>query len=321
LKAETVDLQVAIKEFLRIEDFIKENDILQQLKGLQHPHIIRHFVSIHKGKKGYIIFPWADGGSLQEFWENSMYASSRERTLWSIQQMLGLTTALHLLHQHFECRHGDLKPGNILCFKNDGETVLKIADFGLSKIHHAQTMYRKSATTTLSLTPSYQAPEVEFEKVDEKNQSPRSRRFDIWSLGCVFLEFSIWLLHGPETIKKFAGARGTGRSSTDGSRPLYQVTDKATKAAKVHQLVIWTIKCLQDDPRCKGDTALAALLNLIKDHMLQPEVKKRYWAADVGKELEEIIWKAKERDSYLFNSCDNLDIPSPNFEHFQSVQD
>ena len=214
--------------------------------------------------------------------------------------------------QSFHGYHHDIKPRNLLIRGAD----FILADFGLSRLkpedEPTQTNWKDS-------TYEYGAPECR----DPHTFRPGiiGRALDIWSLGCVFLEFSIWLLHGPETIKKFAGARGTGRSSTDGSRPLYQVTDKATKAAKVHQLVIWTIKCLQDDPRCKGDTALAALLNLIKDHMLQPEVKKRYWAADVGKELEEIIWKAKERDSYLFNSCDNLDIPSPNFEHFQSVQD
>jgi serine/threonine protein kinase len=233
--------------------------------------------------------------------------------------MLGLTTALHMLHAQFKCRHGDLKPGNILCVEEGGETILKIADFGVSRIHHAQTTYRKSATTTALLTPSYQGPEVEFEKVDKKDQRPRSRKYDIWSLGCVFLEFSIWLLHGPKAIEGFAGARGNGTSSTGSSPPLYEVTDKAAKVAKVHLLVSWTIDSLQDNPQCKGETALAALLSLIKNQMLQPEVDSRPLTADICKQLENIRQEAEKRSSYLLHSCDGLRIPPLDFEKFQST--
>jgi serine/threonine protein kinase len=243
-----------------------------------------------------------------------------------MQQMLGLATALHMLHEQFKCRHGDLKPGNILCVKGGEETVLKIADFGVSKIHHAQTTYRKSATKTALLTPSYQGPEVEFENLGERDQRPRSRKYDIWSLGCVFLEFSIWLLHGPEAVEGFAGARGSGTSSTGSSPPLYEVTDKAAKVARVHQLVSWTIKRLEDNPQCKGDnpqckeaTALADLLSLIKNQMLQPEVDSRPLAGDICKQLEKIVQEAEKRDSYLLHSCDGLRIPPLDFEQFQSV--
>jgi len=66
-EAETVDLKVAVKLFYHKVDFVKENETLQQIKGLQDRHIIRHLASIDKGKNGYIIFPWAAGGNLQEF--------------------------------------------------------------------------------------------------------------------------------------------------------------------------------------------------------------------------------------------------------------
>ena len=319
LQVETVNLQVAIKQFYRKNDFAKENEILRQIRGLQHRHIIRHLTSIDKGKTGYIIFPWAAGGNLQDFWEASKEGPSPKRVSWSIQQMLGLTTALHMLHEQFKCRHGDLKPGNILCVQEGGETVLKIADFGISRIHHAQTTYRKTATTSVFLTPSYQGPEVEFEKVDKTDQVPRSRKYDIWSLGCIFLEFTIWLLHGLKAIEGFASARGNGKSSTNSSSPLYEVTDKAAKAARVHQLVSWTIERLEENPQCKGETALAALLNLIKNQMLQPEVDKRPSAADVCKQLDNIVKEAKNRPSYLLHSCSGLCIPGLDFEKFQSA--
>lgn len=232
--------------------------------------------------------------------------------------MLGLTQALHKLHEQFKCRHGDLKPGNILCVQEKEEIVLKIADFGISKIHHAQTTYRKAATTTDFLTPSYQGPEVEFEKIDKANQHPRSRKFDIWSMGCVFLEFAIWLLHGPKAIEGFANAKGTGKLSTNSSTPLYEVTDKAAKTARVHQLVSWTIEGLQIHPQCKKGTAMAALLDLIKNQMLQPEVEKRPTAGIVCSELETIIQEAQKDPSYLLPSYDANGIPPLDFDSFQS---
>ncbi|KAG9228281.1 kinase-like domain-containing protein [Amylocarpus encephaloides] len=325
-EAETDGFLVAVKEFHKKAEFDKENETLQQIKALPHRHIIQHFVSIDKGVKdkgkgegkGYIIFPWAAGGNLHDFWEHSVQEPSQERVLWSLQQMLGLTTALHMLHEHFKCRHGDLKPGNILCVKEGEETVLKLADFGISKIHSAQTAYRKIATTTAYLTPSYQGPEVEFEKTDELDQRPRSRKYDIWSLGCVFLELAIWVLYGPRGIEDFFGARGNSTSSSSSSSPLYSVTNKASKSAIVHELVSWTIGKLENNPPCEGDTALAALLHLIKNKMLKPEVDERPSAADVCRQLEIILQEAEKRPSYLFNSPAGLVLPNLDFEEFHS---
>jgi serine/threonine protein kinase len=311
----TIDLQVAVKEFLKIDDFRKENEVLQQINDLHHPHIIRHFASIDKGKRGYIIFPWADGGNLHDFWMYSDEEASPERTLWSLRQISGLTSAVKSLHERFNCRHGDLKPENILCITESKEKVLKIADFGVSKVHHSQTISRKKATTCPFLTPSYQGPEVEFDNLKITDQQPRSRKYDIWSLACVFLEFSIWLLHGPEAVEKFAGARGNGTQST--STPLYEVTDRAKKAVRVHKLVDWTIVKLEDHPQCKEETALAALLSLIKDQMLRPVVEDRPSAAEICKKLECIVKKAEESPSYLFSFYDGIHIPPIDFEEFQ----
>jgi serine/threonine protein kinase len=300
--------------------FAREHKILQKIKYLPHQHIIRHFVSIDQGNKGYIVSPWADGGDLQYYWENSKVEISRKRAIWSLRQMAGLATALDLLHETLNCRHGDLKPLNVLCFTESGETVLKIADFGIAKIHNTQTMFRKAATTTLGLTPSYQGPEVEFEKVNRTEPLPRSRKYDIWSLGCIFLEFSIWLLYGAKAIEEFRGARGSNTPSTDSSLPLYEITDKVAKAARVHQLVSWTIETiLHDDPRCQGDTALVVLLNLIQNQMLQPAVENRPSAREVGKQLEGILLEAEKCSDYLFRSGEKFQISQLNFNKFQSV--
>lgn len=257
---------------------------------------------------------------------------SSASALWALRQMLGLAVALHRLHQEFNCRHGDLKPGNILCFTKGGSgggsgtTVLKIADFGISRIHLDKTVARKSATTTLYLTAAYQGPEVEFEAMDDKNPHPRSRRYDIWSLGCVFLEFLIWLLYGSEALDEFDKARGSARPASNRSSsscPWYEVTDKATKAAKIHQLVVWTIERLQNDPRCAGETVLAALIRIIKDQMLQPDVDKRPSAEDVSQQLQKLVGEGEKRPEYLFHTGNGLQDRLLDFSEFQfrSLQD
>jgi hypothetical protein len=88
--------------------------------------------------------------------------------------------------------------------------------------------------------------------IDKTDQRPRSRKYDIWLFGCVFLEFTIWLLHGPKAIEGFACVRGNNTLLTNFSAPLYEVTDRTARAARVYPLAPWTIERLEGNPQCKG---------------------------------------------------------------------
>lgn len=312
-----VDSWLAVKAFRNKAYFTQENDILQKIKSIEDPHIIRHFASIAIGEEsGYILFPWTDIGNLHDYWETSKPESFEKVMLWSVQQMQGLVSALRKLHEICRCRHGDLKPQNILCFEEKGEVVLKIADFGISKIHPTLTKYRVSATTSLGLTLSYRGPEVEFEKPAKDDQRPRSRKYDIWSLGCVFLEFLIWLLHGHEALLNFNEARTYMPSTSSSSTPLYRVTysDNGNKNAQVHHLASRAIEVFQKDPRCTGETVLAKLLELVRAKMLKPEVSDRASAEELEKELASVIRQKQDGSLQLFNACERVDIPSIDFE-------
>lgn len=233
---------------------------------------------------------------------------TEDHVLWALQQMHGLVSAIDTLHGIFKCRHGDLKPQNILCFEKDEKITFKVADFGISKIHDMPTIYRKVATTNLAFTASYQGPEIEFERVDPNDQRPRSRKYDIWSLGCVFLEFSVWLLHGPEAMKGFDSARETSGSS------LYEVTDREKKLAKVHYLAHGTVGALLNDPRCTGDTGLAELLGIIEDRMLKTVVKERASADEIVASVSDIIDRYQQGSLPLFHPHPASDIPQLLFD-------
>ncbi|EFX04244.1 protein kinase domain containing protein [Grosmannia clavigera kw1407] len=321
---ETFDLQVAVKQFVKRKEFETENKNLQSIKFLQHKHIIRHLVSINQGN-GFTVFPWADRGNLHQFWDAAYdQEMSTEYALWALQQMQGLAAAVDMLHQTFNCRHGDLKPGNILCFTQGVSSgnrsplpTLKIADFGISRIHTAQTMMRDQKTTTMFLTPAYQGPEVEFEEINDEKPHPRSRKYDIWSLGCIYLEFMIWFLYGPNMVYTFDITRGTteGSKRSNPSSPWYEVTNRAAKMAKVHQLVAWTIENIQNDPRCMGDTVLATLIGIIRDHMLQPDVNKRLSAGEISHKLEGLALEGEKHPDSLLHTCSG-ETPKLDFKTF-----
>ena len=74
--------------------------------------------------------------------------------------------------------HRDLKPRNLL-LNNDG--ILKIADFGLAKLHNDQFALLSANMTTLW----YKAPEVFFDNYFYSN------KIDIWAIGCILAEFLI----------------------------------------------------------------------------------------------------------------------------------
>lgn len=65
--------------------------------------------------------------------------------------------------------------------------VLQLADFGISRLHHTNS---RSDVNMRRGTKTYAPPEVEW------GFPGCSRSFDIWSLGCVFLEFICWLVQG-----------------------------------------------------------------------------------------------------------------------------
>ncbi|KAI8244313.1 Serine/threonine-protein kinase nekl-2 [Colletotrichum sp. SAR 10_96] len=167
---ETPRLKVALKEFKYKQDFQQEFNNLDKIRDLEHAkHITQKLDSFRQGNKNYIIFPWADGGDLVDVWENmDVEERSPELALWGLEQMLGLAEALQALHDEMRdqenCRHGDLKPGNILHFKTRGYGILKVADFGISKVHVLGTLQRNDPTTTKATTPAYQAPEGDSSK-------------------------------------------------------------------------------------------------------------------------------------------------------------
>ncbi|KAF2704369.1 kinase-like protein [Pleomassaria siparia CBS 279.74] len=292
---------VATKEFRSSAPFLQEKENLATIRRLDHGHLIKHLATYKKDTNYYIIFPWASGGNLRNFWK---LKDTRPRDTglasWSLRQMLGLAGALDALHS-VNCRHGDLKPDNILHFqeeseKNEGKLV--VADVGVSRRHSESTELRHVGTTTKATTPSYEAPEA-----FESNSEPRARRYDVWSLGCVYLEFAIWLLHDFESINSFYRARNAP------SFEFYLLdrhSSSSNRSPEIHPMVTMALKKLRNDARCKDGTAFESFLNLIAERLLQIDVNQRAEASEVVEKLHKIVQDVEADPSRLFN-----DVQSP----------
>lgn len=165
------------------------------------PHLIRPIAAYEVSEERYLVSLWADGGDLLEYWKNyENHRSEVDSLHWLLRQLKGVCSAVKLLHDE-NTRHGDLKPENILWFKKGDRGVLQIADLGLTTFHakEADTRNRKGIMTiTMSGTERYGPPEVH-----EELNGPRSRKYDIWTMGCVLLESLIWLIYGYGGLKTF----------------------------------------------------------------------------------------------------------------------
>ncbi|EQB54133.1 protein kinase [Colletotrichum gloeosporioides Cg-14] len=103
-------------------------------------------------------------------------------------------------------RHGDLKPENILWFKDpDGKShhnigVLKISDFGLTRFHSKRSVSERESQRTVGFSNTYRAPEIDL-------KTGINQHYDIWTLGCLYLEFITWFMGGWEDVEKVSVLR------------------------------------------------------------------------------------------------------------------
>lgn len=151
---------------------------------ISHPNVLHyeffHDGSLFKELPPYIIMELADEGSLSDF----ITKQKEQIPLEEIQKIYRqLIDGIKVINKHIV--HRDLKPKNIL-IKNG---ILKIADFGLSKI-----VYEKTRTHSFKGwgTPKYMAPEA------WRGQA-NTIQMDIYSMGIIFYE--LLTLKYPFTIK------------------------------------------------------------------------------------------------------------------------
>ncbi|KAF4948904.1 hypothetical protein FGADI_9188 [Fusarium gaditjirri] len=190
----------------------KELEMLKRFSGLSHPNIITLLATYTVSNRFYFIFPAAEY-DLLTYWkihpgplanpasansEGLSWLSGQIRDLFAALAHIHLGKKLHLDTEDMFCRHGDIKPANILWFRSRKEKrgVFVVSDFGIADAHKEETRSIIPGAD-LPVTPRYRAPECDV------RDGLISRAYDVWSLGCVLLEMISWILGGNELRERF----------------------------------------------------------------------------------------------------------------------
>lgn len=215
-------------------------------------HLIYLLASYEQNDYLYLILPWAEL-DLSQYWQSDLSPPLKDNveiSIWLKEQCCGLAGAVSQLHRYRTMsattmvyhkiklaeqsigvaarshakttteqkrtiklfgRHGDIKPTNILWFPNRkvarGYGTLKLSDFGTTRFSDDKNKAVLDGECVPDSRP-YQSPESQ---IPDRRLSVQC---DVWSLGCVFLEFLCWYFGGRERVEAFERERSFGYESS-----------------------------------------------------------------------------------------------------------
>ena len=285
----------AVKQFTRgtagvnQRAFDRELVVLKSIRSSGHGHIIKHLATFEQQGRYSIVLPLADR-NLRQFWAHEPPSSVAPH--WLLQQMTGIADALSCIHNDLlaeESRpvwgyHFDLKPANILIETSSSSSGGRwlISDFGSSLLCPKELEQELPPHPGLG---TYEPPECQL-------NLPQSRAYDLWSLGCIFLECAIWSMRGSSAIDAFAEERlndleVSGNQFRDDYFFTLELNESAEPVnAMTRPAVINKIRDLERDPNCSE--AISELLHLIENGLLQVDQTKRLEAVVLGQKISRI---------------------------------
>jgi serine/threonine protein kinase len=300
--------------------------MLKAFSRSRRPHLVRLLATYrHKGRY-FLLFPWAKS-NLRKYWEDTPRPDFSEATvLWSLRQCKAIASGLHMIHEYRSTqgsikarslqpppassgdpavedddrlygRHGDIKPENILwsveevlddsqC-SNEGD--LLIADFGLMDFRNRLTR-SQVRPDRITGPPTYEPPEL-------KLHMKISRAYDIWSLGCVYLEFITWLVGGWAELDRFAKAREVAGWNGISDEFFTIIEFRTQLRAIVREDVQAWMKDLHEKPRCSA--FIHDFLNLVSEDMLVVNPKHRIHSGALNARLASMLAMAQADPRYL----------------------
>lgn len=278
-----------------------------RLNMVEQPHLVKLLASYKLKGRYHFLFSYAPA-NLRTHWDYiDMPYWNRETYLWFLNQTSGLISALRDIHdfrtgdtrlgpqqgdgrttrftgrasanldvdptEQLFGRHGDLKPENILWTNEGPGGILQITDLGLGRFHRMESRSRED-WKTVNGSATYMPPEISLE-------IPVSRAYDIWSMGCVILEFISWLLEGSKATYTFSSYRmePTSENSAVEDDTYYSIEKmpNGKKNAVVREKVHAWIERLRSNQRCSP--MVRDLLKIIREKMIVVAVSERITAA------------------------------------------
>lgn len=210
-----------------MKSFEREFEALQRSfnQGSEEKHLINLLLAIRHGERHFLVFEWADASLDEMIWDKP-HEHERVRDKlgdeWMANQFHGIALAIRHIHgcsvqprrdsndvsdseppqRRDYGRHGDIKTRNILWFSKRGEEsdILVLADLGLTRYHSLESRSKVPWAGVDGHTPEYRPPEADI-------QQNIGYKYDIWSLGCVFLQTCIWYIEGLDSVREFLERR------------------------------------------------------------------------------------------------------------------
>ncbi|MFO0674984.1 MAG: protein kinase [Polyangiaceae bacterium] len=155
--------------------------------------------------------------------------------------------------------HRDLKPKNLyLVERSNGLPLVKVLDFGISKMAEDPTMLDLTSTTDVIGSPLYMSPE------QLRTSKSADERSDLWSLGAILYELVTGALPFPaESVTELVS-----RVIQDPPRPLAQFVVGVPSAVEA---VI--LKCLEKDP-AKRFTSVNEMILALEPYSTYPRIPR-----------------------------------------------
>jgi serine/threonine-protein kinase len=224
--------------------FVREAQALITLEGA---HVARVFdVGNLASGAPFIVMEYLEGEDVAARLRREGRLAVRE----SVELTLQATDAIAAAHAQ-GILHRDLKPANLFLAKQpDGTTLLKVLDFGISKLSHPQPAQGDTALTGAATSlgsPHYMAPEQMIEAGDADERS------DVWSLGVVLYEL---LAGGPP----WEGVHAVEICAKVLTLPLPPIGERRPELRR--PLVRVIERCLEKVPERRYGSAAALALDL-----------------------------------------------------------
>ncbi|KAK2929217.1 Protein kinase domain [Fusarium oxysporum f. sp. vasinfectum] len=280
---------------------------LKRIQALNQRHIVKLITTFRRGEDDfYFISEASDGGNLRDFWETFPRVLTASLVKAVTQQLHGLmfasfevslTTAL--IEGGAIVSNDNLNPENIRWFKDGSGAGHKIGTM--------KTCHQSGATQLVSgdslLAQLYTPPE---QGVDLWNMMLHTD--DMWAMGCITLEFIVWLLYGCAGLNKFHDDLKSGLLQSDPNRRFWQNSDNGSKIR--HAVLEW-IEHMAKDPVCRaGQTALGDLLKLTRDRLLVVNVVPRSCLGPTDFEDDSSPSRQEVGNALPIDSTDRLQKPA-----------
>ncbi|KAK9773191.1 putative Negative regulator of the PHO system [Seiridium cardinale] len=265
------------------QEFRNEVEVLDRFSNNAHPHLISLLAAFQRGRDCYLLFHWAESDLLQ-FWKSNTPrpALEEQNVAWLLDQFHGIAEGLYFIHEYkltnssatkttnsgaLYGRHGDIKPQNLLLFKDRDKSIhqatIKITDFGLARFNSENSRSGIRKSNVPGITPTYRPPEMDLE------DGRISRSFDIWSLGCVLLEFITWHFGGWDYLHGYVKSRLKqdihGHKTDQFFEFLYDDRTGQRGVRMKAEVLVW-IRDLHKHPSCSE--LVHDLLTFIEERML-----------------------------------------------------